>query len=65
MNHALYHNMLITDATKTYEFYGITEYITDDKNWLVDIEWNTNDNTIIVEKEGMKDLKLLLGRFGD
>jgi len=51
-------NWLITDASKTYEFLGITDYITDDYN--VDAEWNLTTGNIKVKK-GDKYVDLKIG----
>lgn len=54
------HGLLITDANKTYDFLGITDYIVDPQNYTVDVEWNLTTGNIKVMK-GHKSVTLKIG----
>lgn len=59
-NFAYEHGLLITDANETYEFLGISDYITDMDNWAVDTEWNLSSGNITF-KNGDKEVTLRIG----
>ncbi|MBQ7974748.1 MAG: hypothetical protein IJ300_03575 [Clostridia bacterium] len=54
------YGLLITDANKTYDFLGITDYIVDPQNHTVDVEWNLTTGNIKVMK-GRKSVTLKIG----
>ncbi len=54
------HNLLIIDANKTYDFLGITDFITDASNYTVDVEWNLTTGNVTVKKDG-KAVQLKIG----
>ena len=52
--------LLITDATKAFEFYGITDYV-DWDTWTVGIVYDMGAETIKVMKEGLPDIVIQVG----
>lgn len=54
------YGLLITDANKTYDFLGITDYVVDPQNNTVDVEWNLATGNIKVMK-GRKSVTLKIG----
>ena len=63
MAHALTYGMVITDATKTYEFYGVTDYI-NSEDYTVNVKWNIETGTLTFKKENLPDLTLMIGKWG-
>lgn len=57
---AIDYNLLITDAVNTYEFLGITDYITDPASYTVDTEWDLTTGFVTVKKDG-KSVTLKIG----
>lgn len=43
-------NLLINNAESVYEILGITNYITNEKEYTVDVEWNLTTGDIVVKK---------------
>lgn len=58
---ALENNWLITDANNVFQFLGIQDCISDQKQYIVDVAWNTETNNIIVYKDGKPSVELKIG----
>ncbi|MBE7059493.1 MAG: hypothetical protein E7389_01570 [Ruminococcaceae bacterium] len=61
--HAKLYNMLITDASTAYEYYGVIDYINKD-DWTVNVEWDTNKGEITFKQDKLPDITLRVGLWG-
>ena len=57
---ALKNNLLITDASKVYEFLGVKDYITNPTEWTVDVSWDIESGNITFFKDG-ESIELKIG----
>ena len=58
---ALQNGWLVTDASNTFEFLGISDCISDFNDYTVDVAWNQDTGNIIVYKDGAEYVTLKIG----
>lgn len=60
-DYAVENNMLILDATTTYEFYNVSDYI-NTEDWTVNVIWDLDKNTLTFVKDGLSDFTVIIGQ---
>lgn len=58
---ALQNGWLITDASSTFEFLGISDCVSDINAYTVDVAWNQDTGNITVYKDGAEYVMLKIG----